>query len=121
MDRKTQSRQMQVLGAAPEWTSGSVHAITQDGKVLIASNSGSQIPGYAYGSDHVIWVVGAQKIVKDFDTGIERIYEYSLPLENERAQKAYGIGSFVSKILVFNREPKPHRTILILVKENIGY
>src|SRR2546423_1510552 len=40
LDRKTQGREMQKLGAAPEWTVGSVHAVTQDGKVIVASNTG---------------------------------------------------------------------------------
>src|SRR5260221_3452578 len=98
------------LGAAPDWTIGSVHAVTEDGKVLIASNTGSQLPAYVYGANHVIWVVGAQKIVKDFDEGLKRIYEHTLPLESERAHKAYGVeGSFVSKILVINKEIKPDR------------
>src|SRR5258708_7105706 len=83
MDRKTQSLEMQKLGSAPEWTVGSTHAITEQGQVIIASNTGSQLPAYAYGSAHVIWVVGAQKIVKDLDDGFKRIYEYVLPLESE--------------------------------------
>ncbi len=121
MNRETESSQMQKLGAAPEYAIGSVHAVTEDGKVLIASNSGSQLPGYAYGSSHVIWVVGAQKIVKNLDEGIKRIYDYVLPLESERAHKAYGVsGSFVSKLLIFNRE-NPGRITIILVKESLGY
>jgi hypothetical protein len=55
----------QCLGAAPEYTIGSVHAITEDGEILVASATGSQLPSYAYGARFVIWVVGAQKIVKD--------------------------------------------------------
>jgi len=122
MDRETQNRQMQRLGAAPEYTFGSVHAVTEDGHVLIASNSGSQLPGYAYGADHVVWVVGAQKIVKDTQEGIKRIYEYVLPLESERAHKAYGVErSFVSKLLIYNREPKPNRVTIIIIKERIGF
>jgi hypothetical protein len=121
MDRGTQGREMQKLGAAPEYSIGSVHAVTEDGKVLIASNSGSQLPGYAYGSSHVIWVVGAQKIVKDLDEGMKRIYDYVLPLESERAKKAYGVpGSRVAKLLIFNKE-SPGRITLILVKEKLGY
>src|SRR5258708_2300207 len=46
MDRKTQGLEMQKLGAAPEYAIGSVHAVTQDGKVLIASQTGSQLPAY---------------------------------------------------------------------------
>lgn len=122
MDRQTQGRDMQRLGAAPEWSIGSAHAITEDGKVVIASNTGSQIPAYAYGSDHVIWVVGGQKIVKNLDEALKRIYEHTLPLESERAKKAYGVaGSFVSKILIINKEQKPGRAHIILVHEVLGF
>lgn len=83
MDLKTQGPEMQKLGAAPEYAVGSVHAVTQDGKVLIASNTGSQLPAYVYASSRVIWVVGTQKIVANLDEGIKRIYDYVLPLESE--------------------------------------
>lgn len=125
MDKKTQGSQMQKLGAAPDYATGSVHAITQDGKVLVASNTGSQLPAYAYGAGHVIWVVGAQKIVKDFQDGLNRIWQYILPLESKRAQKAYGLPedwvSNPSKILEINREVTPRRINIILVKEALGF
>lgn len=122
MDRKTQELEMQKLGSAPEYAVGSVHAVTEDGHVLIASNTGSQLPAYVYGSAHVIWVVGAQKIVKDTDSGIKRIYDYVLPLESERAHKAYGVtGSAVNKLLIINKEATPNRLIIILVKEVLGF
>lgn len=122
MDRNTQVQEMNRLGAAPEFVVGSVHAVTEDGHVLIASNTGSQLPAYSFGALHVIWVVGAQKIVKDIDEGIKRIYEYSLPLESKRAKKAYGVpGSAVNKILIVSKEVQPGRTKLILVKEKLGF
>lgn len=121
MDRATQGREMQKMGATPDWTVGSVHAVTEDGHVLIASNSGSQLPAYVYGAAQVIWVVGAQKIVKNTDEGIKRIYEYVLPMEDERAQKAYGVGSGVSKLLIINKEKIPGRITLILVNEVLGF
>lgn len=121
MNRKTQGLEMQKLGAAPEYAIGSVHAVTEDGKVIIASNTGSQLPAYVYGASHVIWVVGTQKIVKNVDEGIKRIYEYVLPLESERMQKTYGVGSFVSKLLIINKEKVPNRLTLILVKEKLGF
>lgn len=109
-------------GNLADWTVGSVHAITEQGQVLIASNSGSQLPAYAYSSDHVVWVVGVQKIVKDLEEGMKRIYEYVLPLESERAKKAYGVaGSNVSKLLLFNKEPRAGRITIILVKQSLGY
>ena len=40
MDRRTQAREIRKLGAAPDYAAGSVHAVTEDGQVLIASNGG---------------------------------------------------------------------------------
>ena len=122
MNRETQRVAMLKLGAAPEWTVGSVHAVTEDGHILIASNTGSQLPAYAYGSAHVIWVVGTQKIVATTEEGIKRIYDYVLPLESERARKAYGVpGSAVNKLLIINKEVAPGRLTVIFVKEKLGY
>jgi len=110
------------LGGGADFVIGSVHAVTQDGKALIASNTGSQLGSYAYGGGKVIWVVGAQKIVKDFDAGLKRIYDYVLALESVRAHKAYGMpGSFVSKLLVINKEVSPDRLNMIIIGESIGF
>lgn len=122
MDQNKQDREMQRLGAAPEWAIGSVHAVTEEGQVMIASNTGSQLPAYAYGAEHVIWVAGTQKLVKNVDEGRKRIYEHSLPLESERAKKAYGVpGSAVNKLLTINNEVQPGRLTLILVNEILGF
>jgi len=125
LDRAKDSREMQRIGTAPEWAIGSVHAITEDGKLLIASMTGSQLPAYAYGAGHVIWVVGTQKIVKNLDDGMERIYDYILPLETKRARKAYNLpdtfNSNVSKLLIINKEIIPNRLTVILVKEKLGF
>jgi hypothetical protein len=88
------SRTGRKLMASPEYVIGSVHAITHQRQVLIASGSGSQLAGYAFGASQIIWVVGAQKIVQNVDEGLRRIWEYSYPLENERMQTLYGTGSF---------------------------
>jgi len=121
MSSETQGNEKRRLGAAPEWAVGSVHAVTEDGFLLIASNTGSQLSAYAYGAGRVIWVVGTQKIVKNVGEGIKRIYEHSLPLEDKRARKAYGVGSSINKILIINKEVQPKRLTVILVKEKLGF
>lgn len=121
MDRNTQGREMAKLGAAPDWVVASVHAVTEDGHLLIASKSGSQLSAEAYAGGKVIFVVGTQKIVKDNQEGMQRIYEYCLPLEDERARKVYGMPSNVSKILIINKEIMPNRITVILVKEKLGF
>lgn len=122
MNRETQHREMQKLGAAPQVAVGSVHAVTQDGSVVIASNTGSQLPAYAYGADKVIWVVGTQKIVANLDEAMKRVYEHSLPLESERAKKAYGVpGSAVNKLLVVNKENTEGRITIVFVEKILGF
>lgn len=121
MDRETQSVEMQKLGSAPTWTVGSVQAVTQTGQIIIASNTGSQLSAYAYGAAYVIWVVGTQKIVKDLDEGMKRIFDYILPLETEHMQKLYKVGSNVSKLLIINKEFTPGRLTVIFVKEKLGF
>lgn len=122
MDKKTQGREMKKIGSSPEWSVGSVHAITEDGHILIASNTGSQLPGYTYGADHVIWVVGAQKVVKNTDEGLKRIFEHSLALESERVKSAYGMPeSHVRRILILEDEAMLGRSTVIFVNQVLGY
>ena len=123
MNRETEGLEMKKIGSAPEWSVGSVNALTEEGQVLIASNTGSQLAAYATWAAHVIWVVGAQKIVKKIDGGMKRIYDYVLPLESVRANKAYNqtTGSNVSKLLIINKEIKPDRITLIIVGEELGF
>lgn len=121
LDPKTQNREMQKLGATPEYVVGSVHAVTETGSVLVASMTGSQLAPYAASAAHVVWIVGTQKIVPNLDEALKRLEEYTFPLEDQRAQQAYGVHSSINKLLVINREIVPGRVTLIFVKENLGF
>jgi L-lactate utilization protein LutC len=121
LNRKTQADEIRILRSRPAYIVGSVHAITEDGVILTASNGGSQIAPYAYGANKVILVVGTQKIVKDLNEGFRRIEEYSYPLEDARLRSTLGMPSALGKILIVNREVIPGRTTVILVKEELGY
>jgi hypothetical protein len=121
MDREMQGREMRQLSASPDWVVGSVHALTEEGSLLIASASGSQLGPIASGAGHVILVVGAQKIVPDLYTGLRRIYEYCFPLEDQRARQAYGVSSGVNNILIVNKAIASGRITAILVNESVGF
>jgi LUD domain len=121
MDRQTQADDIRRLSAAPDVMLGSVHAVTQTGALLAASMSGSQLGPYATGAGRVILVVGTQKIVSDLEEGLRRIDEYAFPLEDARAQAAYGIHSGVNKVLIINREVTPGRITVVLVDEALGF
>lgn len=108
------------LGSVSDYTVGSIHALTEDGQAVVVSATGSQLPNYVYGASKVIWVVGSQKIVKDIGEGFQRIQDHVFPLENERALKAYGVGSVISRVLLYASDPQKRVTIII-VREAVGY
>jgi hypothetical protein len=119
-DKPEKAVEMRRIGSGADYALGSVHAVTQEGHLLIASASGSQIPNYAYGASNVIWVVGAQKIVKDIDEAFERLETYTFPLEDERAKKVYGSGSSINKVLINRKEPSGRGTVLLL-RQAVGF
>ncbi|TDE20932.1 LUD domain-containing protein [Actinomadura sp. 6K520] len=121
MDRTAQADDIRRLGAAPDVIVGSVHAVTETGSLVIASGSGSQLPGYAGGAARAIWVVGAQKVVPDLDTALRRVEDHCLPLETARTQAAHGWPSAVNRLLVLNAEPRPGRGTVLLLREAIGF
>ncbi len=121
LDRATQRNEMRKLGASPDVLVGSVHAITEQGEVLIASAVGSQLGPAAFGADTVIWVVGTQKLVRTLEDGFRRVREYSYHLENERTHQVYGQATAINKLLIVNGEAHPGRITVILVKQKLGF
>jgi len=120
LDFATQAQEMKAIGGQPDYALGSVHAISRDGTLVIASASGSQLASYAWGAANVIFVVGAQKLVPDLETARERIYSHSLKLEDARAYAAYGQNSLVGKILEIHQEP-PGRIHVVLIRQVVGF
>lgn len=102
---------------------GSVHAVAETGELLIASNSGSQIPHIAFTSQNLIFVVGTQKIVPTLADAFDRLEKHVVPLEDERMQKSMGMGTYPSKILVIKREQPfmGRKSHIIFVNEKIGF
>jgi len=120
LDFATQAQEMKAIGGQPDYALGSVHAITRDGTLVIASASGSQLASYAWGAANVIFVVGAQKLVPTLPVAHDRIYQHSLQLEDARAQAVYGQHSSVGKVLEIHQE-LPGRIHVVLVRQPAGF
>jgi hypothetical protein len=120
LDFATQAQEMKAIGGQPDYALGSVHAVTHDGTLVIASASGSQLASYAWGAANVIFVVGAQKLVPDLAAAHERVYQHSLVLEDARAIAAFGQHSSVGKILEIHQE-LPGRIHIVLVRQVVGF
>jgi hypothetical protein len=121
LDRVTQRNELWAALSVPDVMVGSVAAVTEAGSLVVASASGSQLPGYAGAAAQVIWVVGAQKLVPDLPAALRRVEEHCLPLESERAMRIYGQPSAVNRVLILNAEPEPGRGTVLLLREAIGF
>ena len=121
LDRATQITEIWRVISTPDVIVGSVAAVTETGSLVAASASGSQLPGYAGAAARAIWVVGAQKVVPDLPTALRRVEEHCLPLENDRAMKAYGKPSAVNRLLILNADTDPGRGTVLLLREAIGF
>ena len=119
-EKRGQLRRQSVLS---DYYLGSVHAAAETGQLVIASNSGSQLPHIVYTSPNLIFLVGAQKITPNLDAAITRVREYVLPLEDKRMKEAGAPGSAISKLLIFEKEPKflGRKVFVIFVNEKLGF
>jgi hypothetical protein len=120
LDYATQAQEMKAIAGQPDYALGSVHAVTGDGTLVIASASGSQLASYAWGAANVIFVVGAQKLVPTLEAARERIFQHSLKLEDARAYAAYGQNSRVGKVLEIHQED-PGRIHVVLIRQSVGF
>jgi len=102
---------------------GSAHAVTETGELLIASNTGSQLPHLVFTSPNIVLVVGANKIVPTLADAFKRVEEHVVPLEDERMKQAYGFGTTWAKSVVLHKEnPMMGRKIhVVIVNEELGF
>jgi hypothetical protein len=121
LDRVRDLAEIWRLMSTPDVIVGSVHAVTETGSLVVASASGSQLPGYAGGAARAIWIVGSQKVVPDLPAALRRVEDHCLPLESARVQEAYGQPSAINRLLILNAEPHPGRGTVLLLREAIGF
>ncbi len=102
---------------------GSAHAIAQTGEIVVASNSGSQLPHLVFTSPNLILVVGTQKITLSLDAALARVRDYVYPLEDARMKKAGMGGSDISKLLILNKEQSfmGRKAHVLFVQERLGF
>ncbi len=122
MDRTTPEglSAMRKLGVGPDWFVNSIQAVTEDGVLLAASNTGSQLAPLVFGAGNVILVIGSQKIEPNLDSALRRLEEWTLPIESVRMQGLYGVDSEIKKVLIIHKEFMPQRITVVLVEEPIG-
>jgi len=116
-ERQAARRQSQTA----DYFLGGINAIAETGELVAADLSGSRIGAYPFAAGNVVIVSGTNKIVPTLSDAFDRLESVAYPLENERAQEAYGVESAIAKQLVYRRETEEGRTTVVLVRERLGY
>ncbi|MBX0295979.1 lactate utilization protein [Haloarcula nitratireducens] len=106
---------------ASDYFLGSVNAVAATGELVAADASGSRIGAYPFAAENLLLVAGTNKIVDDLDAALDRLEDVAYPLEDARAEDAYGTGSMIGKQLIYRQEAEEGRTTLVLAKESLGY
>lgn len=114
---------LRLASVAPDFFLVSAHALTENGELVIASGSGSQIPPIAFTAKNVIFVIGSQKIVPTLADAMNRLEQYVHPLEDARMKSAGFPGSTISKILIYKKEAAylGRKIHVVLVKQALGF
>jgi hypothetical protein len=120
MDRATQATEMRKLAATPDFMLGSVAALTDEGVLVAASATGSQLGAYASGAGRLILVVGSQKIVPNLDAALRRIRDVVFPWENAQVQARLDVDTILEKVLILFGEWTAGRTTVVLVLDPVG-
>ncbi|MDD4567006.1 hypothetical protein L21_1891 [Methanoculleus chikugoensis] len=106
--------------AADYFLSG-VQAIAESGEIVGCDKTGSRMGAWPHAAAHLVLVSGTNKIVPTVDEGFRRCREYCLPLENQRVQRTYGVGSYIGKHVVLDKEDTDGRVTLVLIRQPLGY
>ncbi len=120
-DDESKRAELRRKSVTAEYFVASANALTQDGKIVAVDMSGSRVGAFLYGAKKLILVVGAQKITENETNALARVREVVFPLEDARAQKAYGVHSMTAKWAIMEYEGAQNRVHVILVKEALGF
>lgn len=119
-DKQSQLRKESV---SSDYYLGSVHALSETGEMIIASNTGSQLPHLVFTSPNLILVVSTQKITPNLTEAFNRLEQHVVPLEDARALEAYKSHTQESKTLIMRKENlhMGRKVHVLLVNEKLGF
>ncbi len=63
------------------------NAVTIDGQIVNIDGAGNRIAGSVYGSDRIIVIAGANKIVRNLSAALDRIHDVSAEMNNIKYEK----------------------------------
>lgn len=131
-DKKEKKQiELQIFGA-DYFLTGS-NAITEDGILVNLDGNANRVAAIAYGPEHVIMVVGMNKIVKTIDEAVERTRHEAAPINAQRfdiktpcnitgsCANCKSPDSICCHMLITRLERHPGRLHVILVNDDMGF
>lgn len=102
---------------------GSVHALAENGEMVIASASASQLPPILTTAKNLVLVVSTVKIMPTLEKALERLRTHVVPLEDARMKSTGAPGTQLAKIVIFEAEPQwtGRKIHVIFVNEKLGF
>lgn len=118
---RAKQRELRRLASVAEYYVGSVQAITEDGEILVASSSGSQIGAYAFAAKHLVLVAGTQKLCPTLSDAMDRVRGYTLEMHDQWLA-GRGVGPApIGKLLIMENESTAGGIQVVLIKEELGW
>lgn len=128
-----EKQQMYLRAFQADYYLSSANAITEDGIIVNIDGNGNRVAAITWGPQHVIFVVGMNKVAQDPEAALKRARSTAAPINAARfdiqtpcqldgqCHNCNSPQSICNYIHFLRNSSKPGRIIVILVGENLGY
>ena len=128
-----EKQEMYLRAFQADYYLSSANAITEDGVIVNIDGNGNRVAAITWGPQHVIFVVGMNKVAQDPEAALKRARSTASPINAARfdiqspcqqdgqCHNCNSPQSICNYIHFLRNSNKPGRIIVILVGENLGY
>ncbi len=111
----------------------SANAISEDGVIVNIDGNGNRVAAITWGPQHVIFVIGINKVAQDAEAALKRARSTASPINAARfdiqtpcqldgqCHNCHSPQSICNYIHFLRNSSKPGRIIVVLVGESLGY
>lgn len=128
-----EKQEMYLRAFRADYYLSSANAISEDGVIVNIDGNGNRVAAITWGPQHVIFVVGMNKVTQDPEAALKRARSTASPINAARfdiqtpcqldgqCHNCKSPQSICNYIHFLRNSSKPGRIIVILVGENLGY
>lgn len=111
----------------------SANAVTLDGQLVNIDGNGNRVAALSYGPDHVIMLVGMNKVTPDLDSAIKRVHNVAAPpnsirlhldtpcVKDGKCHNCFSAQKICNMLHVQHFCRQPGRIHVVLVGESLGF